>query len=95
MKKKYKLSTGLWEVKKQPMFSNDKDAWEYLRKLLPNKYARLYRQEAVNVPIVNRAQYVKKYNAKYTTQKIGKENKQIYWLPVLDGITSHCYRAVK
>lgn len=96
MKKKYKLCTGLSEVKEQPSFATDKQAWEYLRKKYPtSKYATLYRQEVVDVPIVNRSQYVKKYNAKYTLQKIGKYNKQVYWIPVLDGITSHSYRAIK
>lgn len=97
MKKRYKLSTGLSEIDERPEFDSDEKAWEYLRKIykIP-RYARLYREEIVeNLPIVNRTQYVKKHNKKYTTQQIGKENTVTYWLPVLDGITSHSYRGVK
>lgn len=94
--KRYKLSTGLAEVIEQPKWKSDKAAWEYLRKKFKtSKYATLYRQELIVVPIVNLDEYVERFNAKYTTQKIGKTYNDTYWVPVLRGITSHSYRNVK
>lgn len=95
-KSKYKLSTGLATIIEQPFFKTDQEAWEYLRKGFSTpRYATLYKEVLVNVPIVNRKVYVKKHNAKYKNQKIKKVNMYSYWIPVLCGITSHKYRAVE
>ena len=96
IKKTYRLSTGLTDVIEQPSFSTDEEAWEYLRKKYDTpRYARLYRLEIIILPIVNRKEYVKQYNSKYTLQKIGRVHKVSYWLPVLDGLTSDEYKLVK
>jgi hypothetical protein len=95
-KKTYKMSTGLTDVIEQPSFATDAEAWEYLRKKYDrNAFAWLYRLETVIVPIVNRKDYVKQYNSKYTLQKIGRVHKASYWVPVLTGLTFDEYKNVK
>jgi hypothetical protein len=101
--KRYKLSTGLWEVYEKPEFENDSDAWEYLRHSLPNKFATLYREEVVLVPYNNADVYVKKYNEKYGPKPIGygpdsaeilkadEPSKNTVWIPVLVGLTNDEY----
>ena len=101
--KRYKLDTGLWEVKEKPEFDNDKDAWEYLRKKLLGKFATLYREETVIVKCNNEAKYLASYNAKWGPKPIGygredakiltaENNTYTYWVPVLSGITDDEYQ---
>lgn len=104
--KKYKLSTVLWDVNETPEFETDSEAWEYLRKKLPNKYATLYRNETFLVPYNNAAEYVNKYNAKYGPKPIGfPESAKLLnvddldetevWIPVLHGLTNDEYNVKK
>ena len=88
---KYRLSSGLFTVNEELYFNSDKDAWEYLRKLLPNKYVTLYKQIEVDVPIVNRKHYIIEYNKKYKSQQIGDKNMYTYWIPTLAGVSSDEY----
>ncbi len=94
MKARYRLATGMTEVRRTPKFSNHKQAWESMRKKMLGRYATLYRETLIEVPIVNRTQYIKAYNKKYTMQKIGKNNIESVWIPVLQGNTKHSYRGV-
>jgi hypothetical protein len=101
---RYKLSTGLWTVKEEPEFSNNRDAWEYLRAMLPNKYATLYKEIEVEVPHNNEEEYVPLWNSKYgprplgygsdstIPKEIGVPAKSTVWLPVLEGVTNHEYK---
>ena len=68
-KKRYRISTGLWDTDIKS-FSSDKAAWEALRKILPNKFATLYRYD--KIPILDRDTYVKEYTSKYGTHADGK-----------------------
>jgi hypothetical protein len=101
---RYKLSTGLWNVTETPEFSTDKEAWEYLRAMLPNKYATLYKEHVVEVPHNNEDEYVPLWNSKYGPRPIGygiKDSTKLkeigmpatgtVWIPVLEGVTSHAY----
>lgn len=65
---KYQLSTGLRTVKETPEFDTDRDAWEYLRKVLmpSNCYATLYKEVFFEVALNNRESYIKTHNEKYT-----------------------------
>ena len=100
---KYKLFTGLWETPLEE-FNSDKEAWNGLRKMLPNKYACLYKIISIKVPINNEAEYVEKYNAKYGPKPIGygpkgaklmhvgeKYMESTVKIPILEGITSDEY----
>jgi hypothetical protein len=99
----YRLSTGLSTVIEEPEFKTDKQAWEYLRKKLPSRYATLYRKECVQVIINNEDKYVPTYNSKYgprpigygmdnaTLLEIGKTVEHNVWIPVLVGITDDKY----
>jgi hypothetical protein len=101
--KNYKLSTGLWTVNETLEFENDSEAWEYLRKKLPNKYATLYRKETFLVPYNNADVYVQKYNEKYGPKPIGYGpdsakllsvddlDETEVWIPVLHGLTNDEY----
>lgn len=100
---KYKLSTGLRTVREEPEFETDQQAWEYLRQIIPNAYATLYRQMEFEVPHNNEDEYVPTWNAKYgprplgygpdstIPKEIGVKDKSKVWIPVLEGITSHEY----
>lgn len=95
---KYYISTGLCttDIKE---FSDDRTAWEELRKLLPHKFATLLKEKEVEVSINNEASYVEKYNSKYGPRpygygpddaklmKVGEKNIHIIFIPVLEGIT--------
>lgn len=86
---KYRISTGLCASREEPEFSNDKDAWNYLRLLLPNKFATLYKEEDFYVPILDREEYIKAYNNKYTDKiNLDDHNIKTMWIPVLYGLTS-------
>ena len=100
---KYKLSTGLWTVNETPEFDTDMEAWEYLRKQLPGKYATLYKRTELSVPINNEQEYISKHNAKYGPPPIGYGGQSAVllevgmpyiiteWVPVLVGITDDEY----
>ena len=96
-KHRYKLSSGITETIRNPLFSNEKEAWEKLRLRFKEspRYVTLYKQVIIDLPIINRDQCVKRYNKIYTLQKIGKENKREYWIPILWGYTEHKYRNLK
>lgn len=92
---KYQLSTGLRTVKETPEFDNDRDAWEYLRKVLmpANCYATLYKEVLFEVGLNNKESYLKAHNETYTLEKID-ETKPYYrpvWVPVLTGLTHDEY----
>lgn len=101
---KYKLTTGLATVNENPDFATDQEAWEYLRQILPDRYATLYRETEIEVSHNDEEQYVPKWNAKYGPRPLGcgrdstvpKEIgvKPVYkvWIPVLEGITNHSYK---
>lgn len=93
-KSRYKLDTGLWAVNEYPEFSSDKEAWENLRLLLPNKYATLYKEVEVNVNINNKKSYIERFNEKYTLSKIDGDKPHTHkmWVPIMDGITSDEYK---
>lgn len=100
---KYKLSTGLSTVKEQPEFDTDQKAWDYLRVVLPGRYATLYREVIVDVINNNEYEYVPSWNSKYgpapigsgvdsaVLKVIGVPSKDAVWIPVLEGITDHPY----
>ena len=104
MQARYKLSTGLWTVKETPFFENDKEAWNTLRLLLPNKYAALYKEVEVEVPHNNEENYVECWNSKYgpppkgqgspstEPKQIGVKTKSKVWIPVLEGVTQDEYK---
>lgn len=99
---RYKLSTGLHEVIERPELDTDKEAWEYLRVKLPNKYATLYKEVEFVVPHNNEESYVPTWNAKYVSnqfmldssklKEIGVPAKDKVWIPILEGITSDEYK---
>lgn len=101
---KYKLSTGLRTVKEEPHFDTDREAWEYLRQIIPNAYATLFKQIEVKVPHNNEEVYVPTWNAKYgprpigygcdstIPKEIGVPDTSTVWIPILEGITSHEYK---
>lgn len=93
-KTEYKLDSGLWCTRVKE-FKNDQEAWDTLRLLLPNKYVTMFKLVTIELPILNRSTYIKKWNSKYTSQKIGKHNYRQYWQPIMEGITSHKYRKPK
>lgn len=84
----YKLDTGIWYTT-SASFSSDKEAWEELRKILPNKFATLYKQITIKLPIINEVDYTKNYIAKYG--KSDKIDKHSYWVAILRGITDSEY----
>jgi hypothetical protein len=100
---KYKLSTGLRTVKETPEFESDREAWEYLREIIPNAYATLYKELEFEVSYNNEEVYVPTWNAKYgprplgngpdstVSKQIGVKEINTVWIPVLTGITSHEY----
>lgn len=99
---KYKLSTGLWTVKETPEFNSDEEAWEYLRLILPNKFATLYKEVEVKLPYNNEEEYIKIHNAKYGPKPIGMGpdyaellvpggRTSKVWMPVLEGLTNDKY----
>lgn len=100
---KYKLSTGLRTVIEQPEFETDREAWEYLRLIIEDAYATLYKEVEVEVVHNNEDVYVPTWNAKYgprplgygsdstIPKEIGKNDMYKIWIPVLAGITSHEY----
>ena len=100
---KYKLSTGLATLREQPDFDTDREAWEYLRAVLPGKYACLYKEVTFPVALNNEEEYVPIYNKKYApkpigygpdwaqTLEVGKPVMRTEWIPVLEGITDHEY----
>lgn len=91
-KSRYKLSTGLWTVTEYPEFNSDKEAWNTMRLLLPNKYATLYKEIEVNVAINNKKEYIKRYNEKYTDKLDGnKPHTSTIWIPIIDGLTNDEY----
>ena len=87
------LSTGMAEVRENPEFKTRQEAWEYLRKILPNRYATLYQEMEVAVLLNNKKQMVKEHNDKYKLQKLPlrKPYKQTAWVPVMYGNTNHPY----
>ena len=100
---KYKLSTGLRTVIEQPEFDTDKEAWEYLRLIIEDAYATMYKEIEVDVVNNNEDVYVPTWNAKYgpkplgygpdstIPKQIGVTQKHKVWVPILNGITSHEY----
>jgi len=104
---KYKLSTGFSEVLDHSEFNNDEEVWEYLRKILPGKYATLYRSTEIEVPYNDEEKYVPMFNSKYgpkpigmgpenaILKEIGKPTKKTIWIPVLEGITDYQYSVKK
>lgn len=100
---RYKLSNILVEVNEKPEFETDREAWEYLRIIIPNRYATLYKEIELEVPNNNEEEYVPMWNAKYGPKPIGYGSedtklKEIgvpsickIWIPVLKGITNHEY----
>lgn len=99
MKHEYKLSSALCELRYYPMaskeddyfFESDKEAWESLRKMLPCKFATLYRREAMSVPINNAKHVREKFNAKYSDPLESDTVSREYWIPVIFGITDDEY----
>ena len=101
---KYKLSTGLVTVTEKPEFDTDREAWEYLRAVLPVRYACLYKEVTFPVALNNEEEYVPIYNKKYApkpigygpdwaeTLEVGKPVMRTAWIPVLEGITDHEYK---
>lgn len=101
---RYKLSTGLCTVKEEPNFDTDREAWEYLRQILPGKYATLYREYDIEVAHNDEENYVQKWNAKYGPRPLGYGRdstipKEVgvnptynVWIPILEGITDHSYK---
>jgi len=101
---KYKLSTGLATVRENPEFETDKEAWEYLRLILPNKYATLYKEIEVEIAHNNEVEYVPIWNSKYgpkplgygmdstIPKQIGVSAKAKVWIPIIEGITDHEYK---
>jgi hypothetical protein len=92
---KYKMSTGLSEVRDRLEFESDHEAWNTMRLILPGKYATLYRWTRVPCMINNRDVYLEKHNSKYTSQIIDAEVPYTYemWIPVIVGITDDEYDA--
>jgi len=90
---RWMLATGMSEVRENPEFETRQEAWEYLRKILPNKYATLYQELEVEVFLNNKKQMVKEHNDKYKLQKLPlrKPYKQTTWIPVMYGNTNHPY----
>lgn len=90
----YYLDTGLWRTQCGQKFKNDRDAWEKLRKQLPNKFATLYKEYKVACDVVNINHYVACNNEKYV-DKIDLDGKdyleELVDIPVLMGITSDEY----
>lgn len=98
----YKLESALWIAGPQE-FENDKEAWESLRKQMPHKFARLYKQVAVPVKVINEANYVDKHNKKYGPKpigygppdaellEVGVQQTFNCWVPIILGITDDPY----
>lgn len=80
----YKLNTGLWTTKEEE-FDSDSEAWETLRKSLPDKWAGLYKLQTTG-KIVNHKSAKKRFDAKYRLQKIEDNIKT--WVVVLFGSTN-------
>ena len=93
MKHKYKLSSGLWEIREQPEFETDQEAWEYLRLKLKGKWATLYRWTISQVPVNNADERIPQFNDKYKLQQIQDDMFKDYgtWEPVLFGATDDVY----
>lgn len=106
LRKKYKISNALRGGKEEPYFTNDKDAWEYLRQIFIENpcYIALWRKEKFEIGINNPEEYCEMYNRKYGPRPIGNGTDDAIlldpenpieigevWIPVLSGLTSHEY----
>jgi len=77
MQNKYRMSSGLRAVKEEPFFETDKEAWDYLRKILngpsndKNIFVTLFKEQKTEVPFNNAPLYISEYNSTYGPKPIG------------------------
>lgn len=109
LRKKYKVANALGGTKEEPLFTEDSEAWEYLRKIFDtSRYMTMWREEEFIVSINNPEEYIQLHNEKYGPPPIGygSPDAKLYekgttttvyniWVPVLAGLTGHAWNVRK
>lgn len=99
--KEFKTDKSAWNTLRKDMLFKEEDG------TFSGCYIWMWKELEINVPINNEEEYIRMHNAKYGPRpygygsdnakllKVGEPNIHSYWVPVLEGITSHPYNVVK